>query len=55
MNLHSLASAFGPYSDNDLGGYAKNDGRPATMTNVREFAESALAVEECWSDVAAVE
>ena len=54
INLHSLDAAFGHYSDNDLGVSAKDDGCPATMADVREFAESVLTDEDFWSYVAEV-
>ncbi len=55
LNLHALDAGFGPYSDNDLGGSANDDGHPATMADVREFAESVLTNEEYWTYVAALE
>ena len=54
LNL-GLDAAFGAFANNDLGGSAKDDGRPATMDDVREFAVSVLTNEEYWTYVAAVE
>ena len=54
INLHSLEAGFGPYADNDLGGSATDDGRQATMADVREFAESLLTDEEYWAYMAAL-
>ncbi|MDE0523335.1 MAG: protein kinase [Boseongicola sp.] len=54
LNLHSLEAGFGPYSNNDLGGSANDDGTPATMADVRAFAESVLTDEEYWTHVTAM-
>lgn len=53
--LHILGAAFGSFTNNDLGGSAEDDGRPATMADVREFAVSVLTNEEYWTYVATVE
>ena len=55
MFLHTLEAGFGPYGNNDLGGTAEDDGRPATMVDVRDFAVSVLTNEEYWTYLAAVE
>ncbi len=54
INLHSLEAGFGPYADNDLGGSATDDGRHATMADVKEFAVALLTDEEYWSYMAAL-
>ena len=51
--LHALSAAFGGYGNNDLGGSAGGDGRPATMGDVRAFALDVLTDEDYWAYVAA--
>ena len=53
--LHTLDAAFGHFTNNDLGGSAKGDGRAATMDDLREFAVSVLTDEKYWTYVAALE
>ena len=53
--LHLLDASFGTYTNNDVGGSAKDGGCPATMADVREFVVSVLTDEEYWTYLAAVE
>ena len=52
LRLHPLEAAFGPYSNNDLGGSAQGHGLAASISDVRDFATSLFTNEMYWEFIA---
>ena len=52
LRLHPLSAAFGPYSDNDLGGSAEGPGVAASIQDVQNFAISIFTDERYWEYIA---
>ena len=53
IRLHPLEAGFGHYAHNDLGGSVKGLGMPASLTDVRAFANSVFTKEKYWEFIMA--